>query len=239
MTIQELEYSVGGKSFVGHLAYAEVAQGRGARPGVLVCHDAGGLRDHAKERANRLAELGYVAFALDLFGEPIRDVEHAQATIAALTNDRAPLRARLNAGLTALKSLTEVDATRTAAIGFCFGGTAALELARSGAELACAVAFHGLLGTTAPDDARHIRGKVLACVGARDPLIPAAQRDSFLAEMTGNNVDFQLLVLNAVHGFTDRSVDSHGVWALAYDERADRRSWRAMLGLFEEVFGAG
>lgn len=137
-----------------------------------------------------------------------------------------------------MKAHAQVDPVRTAAIGFCFGGTAALELARSGAELACAVAFHGLLSTSAPENARNIRGKVLACVGARDPLIPEPQRAAFISEMTQAKVDFQMLVLNAVHGFTDRSVDRYGVWALAYDERADRRSWHAMLGLFEEVPGA-
>lgn len=237
MIIEELAYSVGGKSFVGQLVVKE--RGDRRRPGVLVCHDAGGLGEHAKERAARLAELGYVGYALDLFGEPISGSEHAQATIAKLSGDLPTLHARLQAGLCVLKAHSQVDAARTAAIGFCFGGTAALELARSGAELACAIAFHGQLGTNAPQDSRSIKSKILACVGARDPLIPAAQRVAFVQEMTQANVDFQLLVLNAVHGFTDKSVDRHGVWALAYDERADQRSWQAMLALFAEVFADG
>ena len=125
MNSEKLAYSVGGKSFVGHLAHSGL---RDQRPGVLVCHDAGGLREHAIERANRLANAGYVAYALDLFGEPITSTEHAKANIAGLTGDLPTLRARLNAGLVALKSHPLVDPTRTAAIGFCFGGTAALEL---------------------------------------------------------------------------------------------------------------
>lgn len=234
----ELPYSVGGKSFIGYLAYAEAHAGTAPRPGVLVCHDAGGLGEHAKMRAQRLAELGYVAFALDLFGERSAGAEHGNRTIAALLADLPTLRARLNAGFGALTALPFVDPSRTAAIGFCFGGSAALELARSGAPLACTVAFHGSLATSAPDDARRIHGKVLACVGVRDPLIPEAQRAAFLAEMTQAKVDFQLLILNAVHGFTDPSVDQYGHWAVAYDERADRRSWQAMCNLFAEQFHA-
>jgi dienelactone hydrolase len=117
MKREELGYSVGGKSFVGQLAHAGAPDRRW--PGVLVCHDAGGLREHALERACRLAELGYAAYALDLFGEPILGTEHAKATIASLTGDLPTLRARLNAGLAALKSHPGVDGARTAVIGFC------------------------------------------------------------------------------------------------------------------------
>jgi dienelactone hydrolase len=132
----------------------------------------------------------------------------------------------------------EVDPARTAAIGFCFGGRVALELARSGAHLQCTVGFHSTLGTAHPADAAHIRGKVLVCLGANDPVVPEAQRIAFVEEMTRGNVDFQLLLMPAKHGFTDPSIDQHNHPALAYSEIATRRSWAAMQALFDECFGA-
>jgi dienelactone hydrolase len=238
MVTQDIEYAIGNKTFVGYLTQPEPLIGK--RPGILVCHDAGGLREHAKDRARKLTELGYIAFALDLFGEAIRGTEHAKAMIASLSSDLPTLRGRMNAALELLKSQPNVDTTRTAAIGFCFGGQAALELARSGAELACVVGFHSALHTTAPEDAKNIKCKVMVCLGAKDPIVPAEQRAAFVDEMIKAGVDWQMLLYGqAVHGFTDKTSDSYGMWALAYHKLTDNRSWRAMLSLFEEMIVPG
>jgi dienelactone hydrolase len=237
MVTQDIEYAVGDKTFVGYLTRPEPLTGK--RPGILVCHDAGGIREHAKDRARKLTELGYIAFAMDLFGEATAGTEQAKARIASLSGDLPTLRGRMNAALELLKSQPNVDAARTAAIGFCFGGQAVLELARSGAELACVVGFHSTLHTTAPEDAKNIKCKVMVCLGAKDPIIPAEQRAAFVDEMVKGGVDWQMLLYGqAVHAFTDKTADSYGVWALAYHELTDNRSWRAMLSLFGETMAS-
>jgi dienelactone hydrolase len=237
MVTQDVEYTVGDKTFVGYLTRPEPLTGK--RPGVLVCHDAGGLREHAKDRARKLTELGYIAFAMDLFGEASAGTEQAKARIASLSGDLPTFRGRMNAALELLKSQPDVDATRVAAIGFCFGGQAVLELARSGAELACVVGFHSALNTTAPEDAKNIKCKVMVCLGAKDPIVPAEQRAAFVDEMVKGGVDWQMLLYGqAVHAFTDKAADSYGVWALAYHEPTDNRSWHAMLSLFGETMAS-
>jgi len=235
MIIENIEYSVGAQTFTGYLAHLG---GRTPRPAVLVCPDAGGLREHARSVARRLAEAGYVAFALDLHGQTFDTVEAAGAATQALAADLEALLARTTAAYGALLAHQEVDPARTAAIGFCFGGRVALEFARSGAHLQCTVGFHSTLATAHPAGAAHIRGKVLVCLGASDPVVPAEQRALFLEEMTRGNVDFQMLLLPAKHGFTDPDVDRYQRPALAYDETASRRSWAAMLSLFDECLGA-
>jgi dienelactone hydrolase len=184
-----------------------------------------------------LAELGYVAFALDLFGDPRPTLDEAKTIVRQLRSDLPTLRARVNTALELLKQQPDVDVGRIAAIGFCFGGTAVLELARSGADVACTVGFHAGLSTSAPDDARAIRGKVLVCQGGQDPIITAEQRDTFAAEMTRAGVDWQMHLYGGVgHSFTNRHIDSWNLPGFAYDAAADQRSWRAMRELFNEVF---
>jgi dienelactone hydrolase len=147
-------------------------------------------------------------------------------------------RARARAALDALCAEPGVDATKVAAIGYCFGGSTALELARGGAPLSAVVSFHGGLEAPRPDDAKHIRAKVLVCHGAKDPLIPPEQVAAFEAQMRSTKVDWQLTSYGgAVHSFTNPDADKLGNPALAYDASADRRSWAAMLALFEEAFG--
>ena len=235
MIIENIEYAVGQQTFTGYLAHLG---GRTPRPAVLVCHDAGGLREHARSVTRRLAEAGYVAFALDLFGQTFDTTEASSAALRALSSDLETLLARTTAAYGVLLALQEVDPARTAAIGFCFGGRVALELARSGAHLQCTVGFHSVLTTAHPADAAHIRGKVLVCLGSEDPVVPEEQRSAFLAEMNRGQVDFQMLLLRAKHGFSDPDVDRHQHAALAYDESAARRSWAAMLALFDECLGA-
>jgi dienelactone hydrolase len=234
MKSESLEISVGGMRLTGHLAYDETRSGK--RPGIVVVHEAFGLGPHAKGRAERLAaELGYVAYAMDLFGEPIKDLDHAMQWIGKLLGDPPQLRARVRAALDALAKHSRVDAHKLGAIGYCFGGTTALELARSGADVKAVVAFHAGLQSTNVADAKNIRGKVLVCNGALDPLIGADMRGTFAEEMTAGGVDWQLhLHGRAKHSFTNPDADGSGPFA--YDHSADVRSWAAMAALFAEVF---
>lgn len=229
----ELEYETADEIRVGHLALPSLP---GPAPGVLVLHGGGGLGTHAKERANMLAELGYVAFAPDLFGYTVQGVESAKALTASLVADWQDLRARCLAGLHVLRRRPETDPSRIAVIGFCFGGQAALELARTGEDIAAIVAFHAQLETARPQDSAKILGSVLVCLGDRDCFVFREEREAFLENMTESGVDCQMLLYSGVgHSFTDRHAQASGIPGLKYDERADRRSWAAMLELFRET----
>jgi dienelactone hydrolase len=222
---------------VGTLALPE---GNDQRPGVLVCHEGPGLDDHARAVAGRLAdELGYVAFALDYHGDgkPLESRDDMMARIGEFRAD--PLRARAigTAGLDILSAEPRTDTKRLAAIGYCFGGTLSFELARGGADLGAAVGFHAGLGTERPEDAKNIKGKVLALIGADDPIVNNAQRREFEEEMTAGGVDWQLVVYGgAVHSFTNPRAANVDLPGIAYHEATDRRSWQAMCDLFAEVF---
>ncbi len=217
-----------------------VGEGEGRRPGVLVFPEAFGLSDHARSRAQRLAEMGYVALACDLHGEALleQDLGKAMGLIGVLMEDPLKTRARSKGGLDALLARPEVDPKRIAAIGYCFGGTMALELARSGAEIAAAVGFHSGLKTTRPEDAKNIKAKVLACIGGDDPWIDAEQRKVFEAEMRAGGVDWQMHTYGGVvHSFTNKDADKRGMPDfIRYSDTADARSWVSMRELFGEVF---
>jgi dienelactone hydrolase len=233
--LTDVEYVHDGVRLVGRLA---VDEGRtGVRPAVLIAHDAAGLSDHPKDTARRLAELGYVAFALDYYGDgQTLPPEQIGERLGAMRTDVHRVRAMGQAGLDTLLASGYADPTRVAAIGYCFGGTLALELARSGAPLAAVVGFHSGLATTRPEDASAITGKVLVCIGADDPVIPPDQRADFEAEMRAAGVDWQMhLYGGTVHSFTNPEADGT-LPAIKYDADADRRSWRAMQDLFAEVF---
>ncbi len=233
METRDVPYSIDGKRFVGYLA--DGSNGR-KTAGVLVAHEGGGMTAHPKERARMLAELGYVAFAMDTFGETINDRDQAMRIITGLSNDLDTLRNRGRTALDLLKSQQNVDPTRTAAIGFCFGGTTVLELARSGADVGCVVGFHSGLQTIAREDSKNIRCKVMVCLGADDPIIPAQHRDAFVEEMRDGGVDYQMLVYgNAGHSFTNREVDSMNLPGFAYHSPTDKRSWQAMRNFFDET----
>lgn len=236
MHTTDIEYTVDGRSMVGYLALDEQQEGR--RPAVLVAHGGLGLDDHAKARARRLAGLGYVAFALDYHGggHPLPNQE-AFARLGELMGDPLRIRAIGQGGLDVLLAQEQADHGRVAAIGYCFGGTMALELARGGADLGAVVGFHSGLATTRPDDAKQIRGSVLVCLGADDPLVPGDQRRAFEEEMRAAGVDWRMnLYGGAVHSFTDERAGQSGIEGLAYHRQTDERSWRAMLDLFEERF---
>jgi dienelactone hydrolase len=235
MITKDIAYPIDGTTYTGYLA--DGARGKPA-PGILVCHQGAGLTEHARERARMLAELGYVAFALDMYAEVATSMAHAMSLITGLVQDPPLLRKRANAGLDVLKAQPSTDPRRLAAIGFCFGGGVVLELARSSTELGCVVAFHpGLTGLPEKDD-RAVHAKVMVCAGALDPLIPPAARQRFIDLMTTAGADWQLLTYGqAGHSFTDRSIDAMNMPGFRYHEPTDQRSWAAMRHLFDEVMG--
>ncbi|MDA8095310.1 MAG: dienelactone hydrolase family protein [Betaproteobacteria bacterium] len=232
-----VEYRQQATVLEGFLAYEK--RGPGRRPGILVVHEWNGVGRHVKERAEQLARLGYVAFAADLYGKGVRPDNPADAAATAniYKNDRVLLRARVRAGLEELCRQENVDPARIAAIGYCFGGMAALELARSGADLKGVVSFHGALDTPTPQDAKNIHAKVLALHGADDPWVPPAQVAQFEEEMRTGNVDWQLVkYAKAVHSFTNREAGDDPTRGAAYNADADRRSWEHMKSFFSEIF---
>jgi len=228
---RDITWSADGRTSTGYLA--DGSNGRTV-PGVLVLHEGNGLTANTKSKCDALAAMGYVAFAVDMFagseGEPM-------AILGQLIQNQPEWRARLVAGLDALKAQPHVDAGKLAAIGFCFGGSSAIELARTGADLKAVVGFHSGLGQGIPADSSKIKGSVLVCIGDADPLIPREQRDAFLANMAEHAIDCQMLLLTGVeHSFTNKDAASIGMAGLKYDAKAERRSWAAMKDLFDEVF---
>ena len=234
---RDITYEADGRTMVGTLALPD---GNDQRPGVLVCHEGPGLDDHARAVAVRLAdELGYVAFALDYHGggKPLENRDDMMARIGEFRTDPLRTRAIGTAGLDVLCAEPRTDPDRLAAIGYCFGGTLSIELARGGADLKAAVGFHAGLGTARPEDAKNIKGKVLALIGADDPIVNNEQRREFEEEMTAGGVDWQLVVYGgAVHSFTNPRASQIDLPGIAYNEPTDRRSWQAMCDLFAEVF---
>ncbi|CDI01536.1 Dienelactone hydrolase [Candidatus Competibacter denitrificans Run_A_D11] len=232
-----VEYRQGETRLVGYLAYPKDA--KGPLPGILVVHEWMGLNDYAKRRAEQLAALGYVALAADIYGDGklAANREEAGKLAGSYKQDRPLLRARATAGLAALKAQAAVAGNQIAAIGYCFGGTTVLELARSGADLAGVVSFHGGLDTPTPQDAKNIHAKVLALHGADDPYVPADHVATFEQEMRTGGVDWQLIAYGgAVHGFTNPSNGSDNSKGAAYNASADTRSWSAMQQFFNELF---
>jgi dienelactone hydrolase len=223
MKTEVVEYRHGDVVLEGYLAYDDSVQGK--RPGVLVVHEWNGHSGYVRQRAEQLARLGYVAFASDIYGKGVlaKDTKEA-ARLAGIY---------LGAGLDVLRNRPEVDPTRLAAIGYCFGGSTVLELARSGADLKAVVSFHGLLDSPTPEDARNIKGKVLVLHGGDDPYVPMKQVEAFQEEMRKGGVDWQFVTYGgAVHRFTNPEAGSDNSKGVAYNERADRRSWQAMKTFF-------
>jgi dienelactone hydrolase len=232
-----VDYHEGDATLEGFVAYDDAI--KGPRPGVLVVHQWMGLTDYEKKRAEMLAQLGYIAFCADIYGKGVRPKtrEEAGAQAGKYKKDRLLLRARVNAGLETLRQQPLVDPKRIAAIGYCFGGTAVLELARSGAELNGVVSFHGGLDAPNPDDGKKIKCKVLVLHGADDPTMSAQDVAAFENQMRIGGVDWQLVKFGgAVHGFTQWYAGSDNSKGVAYNERADKRSWEYMKLFFNEIF---
>lgn len=238
MHSEVLKYEANGRNMESVLFFDERKSGK--RPAILVFPEAFGLSEHTKEKAQRLAELGYVALASDLFGEAktVSSLDEVMGFVGPMMQDPLKTRAYAEAGLKALAARPEVDAGSIAAIGFCFGGTTALELARGGNPVKGVVGFHSGLATARPEDAKDIKGKVLVCIGADDPMIGPDVRQKFVEEMTAGKVDWQLhLYGGVVHSFTNKEADARNMpEAIRYDANADRRSWQSLVAFLEEIF---
>jgi dienelactone hydrolase len=234
---EKMEYRDGDTVLEGCLVYNAAIMGQ--RPGVLIVHQWKGLTDYELRRADMLAKLGYSVFAADIYGKRIRpkSPQEAAAEAGKYKKDRALLRRRAQAGLEALRKHELTDPKRTAAIGYCFGGTAVIELARSGADIGGVVSFHGGLDSPSPEDGKKIRCKVLALHGADDPHVSAKDLAAFEDEMRQAKADWQLVKYGgAVHSFTDWNAGNDPARGAAYNERADRQSWDDMRQFFAEIF---
>lgn len=236
--LQKVTYKIDGQDFAGYLAYDDSI--KGARPGVLVVHEWWGINDYIKRRITQLASMGYAAFAADMYGNGFntKDPKEAGAMAGKLRGeDRTIMRKRANAGLDVLMNNPLTDKSRITAIGYCFGGTTVLELARSGADIAGVVSFHGVLNTPDPNDARNIKAKVLVLNGGNDPSVPDEQVDAFKDEMRKAQVDWQLISYGgAVHSFTNPDSGNDPSKGAAYNLKADMRSWEHMKVFFAEIF---
>ncbi len=210
------------------------------RPGIILFPDARGIGSQAIACAERLAKLGFVVLVADLYGggKTVPEVPQAIELMNALRANTARWRERAEAARSALARLKAVDAAKLAAIGYCFGGSTALELARTGANLGAVVSFHGGFPNERPEDATNIRARVLLCHGAADTLVSLTQLAAFEQIMSRTKVDWQVHVYGgAPHGFTNPELMNDNVPNLGYHAMADCRSWAAMLGLLEEAFG--
>jgi dienelactone hydrolase len=236
---ETVTYKVGDKTFKGFLAYDDASKGK--RPGILVVHEFWGLNDYARKRAEQLAGLGYVAFAVDMYGDG-KVTEHpkeASAMAGMVRMNQKEWLARANAGLKILRDNPHVDSKKLAAIGYCFGGSTALALANSGANIKAAVSFHGALPIPSGDDVKGIKAKILICHGAADSFIKEDTIQKMRGAYDRAKVDYQMIYYGgAVHSFTVPEADSKKLDGIRYDPAADRRSWAAMRALFNEVFDA-
>jgi dienelactone hydrolase len=229
-------YKQGDTELHGYLAYD--AQSKAKRPGVLVVHEWWGLNDHARAKARALAELGYVALAIDMYGEG-KSTDHPEQAgewATWIRNHKDVAAARFKAGYELLASQKLTKKGEIAAIGYCFGGSIVLTMAMNGADLKGVVSFHGGLPTD-PAGVDHIPAKILVCHGGSDPTMSQEQIHTFLSNLDAVGADYQFIIYGgAKHSFTNKAADARGVPALAYNADADRRSWNAMLTFFDEIF---
>ena len=240
MKTHNIAYKDDDVSLRGFLAYDETQSGQ--RPGILVMPGGFGLGGNAKRRVEMLAELGYVAFAGDPYGNgiEINEIDEVMKRVTVLRADPATFRQRAQVALDTLARLPQVNPNQLAAIGYCLGGTFVLELARDGAPLTGVVTFHGGLETKSPATAGQVRAKILVCTGADDPSVPVTHVQAFADEMTQAGVDWQIMSYGSTqHGFTYPDAASRGIDWIAYNKLADKRSWTAMQAFFAEIFGSG
>jgi len=231
-----LEYSAGDTLCKG--IYFTPKDADGPLPIVLVCHAWDGLNQEVRDKASKLAEAGYIAFAIDVLGNGkiMTDFADLMPTLTPFFADRGMLLQRMQAALTAAKTIPGADLSRIGAMGYCFGGTAVLDLARAGGDdLKGVVSFHGGLEGNTLDNPKKLNVKLLVLHGEDDPLVPPEQVAAFKAEMTAKQADWQLHAYShTVHAFTRPDANDPAFGAV-YNPVADRRSWQAMLNFFEEV----
>lgn len=234
---KEVEYKIGDVSLQGYIAYDNSNDNK--RPGILIVHQWKGLSDYEKSRAVQLAGLGYFAFAADIYGKDVRpsNPQDAGKEAGKYYADRILFRERVIAALDEMKMQPLVDQNNIAAIGYCFGGSAVLELARSGADIKGVVSFHGGLKSANPDDAKKIKCKVLIQHGAIDPYVPEEDVIAFKKEMEDGKADYVITEYSgAVHSFTMPNAGNDVSTGAAYNANADKRSWEAMKIFFDEIF---
>ncbi|MEI6712339.1 MAG: dienelactone hydrolase family protein [Verrucomicrobiota bacterium] len=234
---ETVEYKDGATVLQGIQSYDDTIKGK--RPGVLIVHDWMGVTEHTKAIAEEMASLGYVAFAADIYGKGVRpaDTTAASAEAGKYKGDRPLLRKRATAGLEELQKHSLTDSKHIAAIGFCFGGTTVLELARSGAKIQGVVSFHGGLDSPTPADGKNIKSKILVLHGADDPFVKPADIAAFQEELRQGGADWQMMYYgDAVHSFTQKKAGTDKSKGAAYNEPAARRSWQAMKTFFGELF---
>lgn len=231
-----LEYKAGDVVCEGWQAYDDAVQGK--RPSVLIVHQWTGVSDNEKMRAKMLAELGYNVLVADVYGKGIRPVPpEASKEAGKYKSNRPLLRDRVNAALGVLSKDARTDTAKIACIGYCFGGTAAIELGRSGAPIKGIVSFHGSLDSPNPADGKNIKAKVLALHGADDPFVAAKDLAAFEQEMKDCGVDYKLVQYpGAVHSFTQISAGHDNSKGSAYNEAADKASWEEMKAFFGRIF---
>lgn len=235
VTSKKITYKHGDVSCVGYLAWDDAVEG--PRPGVLVVHEWWGLDEYARKRADQLAGLGYVAFAADMYGEG-KVAEHAKDAGEMAGKVRANLKAwrgRAQAGLDVLQAQPQCDKSRCAAIGYCFGGSTALQLAFSGANVKAVVSFHGALPAPSVDDVKNAKAAILVCHGAADTFIPETAIKAFRGALDRGSVKYDFVAYDGVkHSFTVPDADKRGNPGMKYDKHADEDSWKRMKELFAE-----
>lgn len=233
-----IKYQAGDTECHGYLAYDDAVDG--PRPGVLVVHEWWGLNDYAKKRTEQLAELGYVAFAADIYGEG-KSTKHPADAGKMAGEVRANVdqwRARAQAALTVLKEQPQCDAEKLAAIGYCFGGATALQLAYTGADLDAVATFHAALPAASPEEAEQIKAELQINHGADDPMIGADAVAAFKKPLDESEVEYDFIAYTgAVHSFTVPTADEVGMDGIKYNKEADEKSWAAMKELFERTLG--
>ncbi len=234
---KDIEYTSGGNIMQGYIAYDNSISGK--MPGIVIVHQWKGLGEYEKMRARMLAESGYFAMAVDVYGKGIRpsSPEEASKEAGKYYADRNLLRERITSGLDEMLKQPQVDPTKTAAIGYCFGGSGVIELARSGAGIDGVVSFHGGLKSGGTNDASNIKASMMILHGADDPFISPEDKASFQKEMADAKVDMVFVEYSgSVHSFTDKNAGNDNSKGAAYNENADKRSWIAMKQFFEEIF---
>ncbi len=235
-----IEYRQGNTVLQGFLAWDDAAKGK--RPGVLVVHEWWGHNQHARNQAIRLAEAGYVGFALDMYGKGkvTTHPQDAKAFVMEATKDPQVTAARFDAAVRVLKGQPQVDPGKIGAVGYCFGGGVALNMARAGEPLAGVATFHGSLAPSGPlAQPGKVKARILVQTGGSDPNIPQSAVEAFEKEMKDAGVDARVIVYpEAKHSFTNPDADKVGMPALAYDARADRESWAEAVMFFRQVFGS-
>ena len=234
---ERVDYNDGDTPLQGYLAYDQAQTGK--RPGVIVVHEWTGEGAYVDRRARQLAELGYVAFAIDIYGKGVRPANQQEAGEQAgkYRKDVPLMRERAEAGLKVLQANPLVDTSRIAAMGYCFGGGVALEMARNGDPLAGVVSFHGSLHTPNPQDTKTVKCKILVLHGADDPTVPMVDIEAFTKEMNDAGADWQFVAYSHTrHGFTNPDNGTDNTKSVAYNKESDERSWQAMKDFFHEIF---